>query len=338
MDVTVVVVPRERFTCLPESLRSLFTTIPDTVPVIVVEGDSPDYVREEVLAIKQERDFKYLSHDRMLLPNEARNIGGRAARSKYIVFTDNDISYRPNWLENLVAHADEHGSATVAPLTLIGPSTPDKIHHAGGSLRYFRKDGHYHISEVHRLSNAVLDTADFEAEAPVASEVCEFHCMLIRRDFFEAMGGLDERYITREHIDLALRLKSAGLKNTFCRNSVIEYRAKVPFKTADLRYMLYRWSDGLAVSGLKAFSEMWEAGADAKTLRGGWITRHRRRAIMSWLGVGPTNPLHVLVRRVACPVIEGIYWVGRRNHPKADAPFVPAKTPNPLANQQKRAA
>ena len=38
MLASIVVVPRERFTSLPVSLRSLFSTIAEDVPVVVVEG------------------------------------------------------------------------------------------------------------------------------------------------------------------------------------------------------------------------------------------------------------------------------------------------------------
>lgn len=41
MRTSIVVVPRERFTSLPVSLRSLFATIPGEVPVVVVEGGTP---------------------------------------------------------------------------------------------------------------------------------------------------------------------------------------------------------------------------------------------------------------------------------------------------------
>jgi len=45
---SVVVVPRERFSSLPVSLRSLFSTVGTDVPVLVVEGGSPPAVRAEL--------------------------------------------------------------------------------------------------------------------------------------------------------------------------------------------------------------------------------------------------------------------------------------------------
>ena len=48
MRTSVVVVPRERFTSLPVSLRSLFATIPDEAQVVVFEGGTPAETRAEL--------------------------------------------------------------------------------------------------------------------------------------------------------------------------------------------------------------------------------------------------------------------------------------------------
>jgi hypothetical protein len=53
MRTAVVVVPRERFTSLPVSLRSLFATITD-VPVVGVEGGTPDETRTELQALARD--------------------------------------------------------------------------------------------------------------------------------------------------------------------------------------------------------------------------------------------------------------------------------------------
>ena len=50
MLTSTVVIPRERFTSLPVSLRSLFAAISPAVPVVVVEGASPPETRAELQA------------------------------------------------------------------------------------------------------------------------------------------------------------------------------------------------------------------------------------------------------------------------------------------------
>ena len=68
-----------------------------------------------------------------------RNIALDRVETKYVAFCDNDLDYWRGWLDALVENAEENGSAAVAPLTLIGPSDPPIIHHAGGSFG-LRKD------------------------------------------------------------------------------------------------------------------------------------------------------------------------------------------------------
>ena len=64
-----MVVPRERFTSLPVSLRSLFSTIAEEVPVIVVEGGMPEATRVELHALSQE--LVALSRPRLAPPEIA---------------------------------------------------------------------------------------------------------------------------------------------------------------------------------------------------------------------------------------------------------------------------
>jgi len=275
MRTTVVVVPRERFTSLPESLSSLFRTVPDDVPVVVVEGASPERTRSALVALARERPFTLLSLPYMLKPNEARNRGVAAASTEFVVIVDNDIEYEPGWLAVLEQHALEHGSDAVAPLTCIGPPVATTIHHAGGLLEASRVNGHVELSERHRLMDVPLAGA---ALPEVENQVCEFHCMLARRSLLEELGGLDERLVTREQIDFALRSLISGAKVTFAREAVVTYMAGNRFDAVDLQYHLFRWSDRFVVESLDAFESTWNVNLDRHLYRFSWAAKHRLRA------------------------------------------------------------
>src|ERR687892_2057106 len=151
MRTSVVVVPRERFTSLPVSLRSLFASIPREVEVVVVEGATPDETRSELERLSAERPFDLVSLPYMVKPNEARNLGVARTSSELVVIADNDIEYEPGWFEALEEHAVANRSDAVAPLICIGPPTATIIHHAGGILRAERLDGTIRLTEAHRL-------------------------------------------------------------------------------------------------------------------------------------------------------------------------------------------
>ena len=282
MRTTIVVSPRERFSSIVPTLQSLFGTIAPDIPVVVVEGATPAPVRRKLEQLRQQRPFEHVALPYMVTPNEARNIGGRMAETEFVVFADNDIEFEAGWLEALETNADAHDSVAVAPLIFIGPHDPLRIHHAGGLLTFNTLSGGKQVlTEAHRLMNVAFDTvADVLAEkAPVTNDVCEFHCMLMRRSFFEAMGGLDERLITREQVDFALRVKAAGERATFAEDSRVTYRAYDPFDPIDLRYHLFRWSDERAVESIAAFEDTWKVELPRDSIRFNWIERHRDRAI-----------------------------------------------------------
>ena len=277
---TIVVSPRERFTSLTDSLESLFRTISPEVPVVVVEGGTPAETRARLEALARRRPFRLISLPYMLKPNEARNIGVAEASTDYVVLADNDIAYEPGWLQALEIHAQKHGSDAVAPLLCIGPPAATLIHHAGGILKASRADGRVTLREAHRLMDVPLASTR-NALPGIENHVCEFHCMMVRRSFLTDMGGLDERLITREQMDFAMRALVLGGKVTFAKDAVVTYMAKETFIPLDLRYHLFRWSDRFVVESMDAFEDTWGVALDRERIRTRWTAMHRSRAVSS---------------------------------------------------------
>jgi len=281
IDVTVAVIPRERFRPLPASLRSLFSTLSPDVPVIVVDGGADEKTRQEVLSLQNDRSFELVKSDKFLLPNMARNIALEKAKTKYLAFCDNDLSYSPEWLEALIANAEQNGAVAVAPITLIGPSKPQLIHHAGGELRVTRdKEGKTRLKRHHRLGRLTLPDAEKSHFQHITSEhdYFEYHCVLVKVEAMRAVGGHDERLVTHEHLDSALRLKAAGGKITFEPKARVMYTAFVRFNDEDWPYFLHRWSQQRAELSNQVFAENWGVTEDS-----GYAELHRDRAMMTVL-------------------------------------------------------
>lgn len=277
-DVTVIVPPRERLSSTVASLERLFATLPPQVPVIVVEGGAPPPVRAALAGLQGRRAFQHLAYDAILLPNQARNIGVRHCTTPFVVFCDNDVLGEPGWLEALLAHAVEHDVEGVAPLTCIGPPFGEIVHQAGGDLVVEAGSAGWRVTEQHR--HAGLSAAQLQAmDVPRTTEIIEFHCVLLRRAFLDRVGPLDERLITRDHMDLALRAKAVGARFGFEPRSVVTYMALTRFERADLDYHLFRWSRSLANQALDAFETQWGADAHREALMKNWIDPHRRRAV-----------------------------------------------------------
>ncbi|OOZ42431.1 glycosyltransferase [Solemya elarraichensis gill symbiont] len=281
MEGSIVVSPRERFTSITASLQSLFATISDEIPVIVVEGCSPENTCQQLEQLREQRHFEWIGTDYFITPQEARNIGFDRVQTELVVFTDNDIHYEPGWLEALISNREQYDSDLVAPLICIGPPEASIIHHAGGRLVIKKDKGNKpYVTERHRLMDRpVAELSDIMT--PVENEIVEFHCFLARSDYIRRIGPMDERLITREQIDFGLRSKVAGGKVTFEKNAVVTYMAKIPFKEIDLPYMVFRWSDELAIKSLQAFTGTWGIETETNRVLNHWIRPHRFRAFKS---------------------------------------------------------
>jgi GT2 family glycosyltransferase len=222
--VTIVVVPRDHFSDAKESLESLFAFTPPRCPIVYVDGNSPPgiarYLREQAKA----RDFELLRCDHYLTPNQARNIGARRAKTRYVVFVDNDVIVAPGWLPALVECADSTDAAVVGPLNYERKPVHQTVHFAGGETRI--------VAETHDgiTRNRLVDRIHKEpvpADAAM-TDAAEFHCMLVRSDVFWRLGGLDEGMLsTRENIDFCLALQRAG------ERIYLEPRAKITYLPPD---------------------------------------------------------------------------------------------------------
>lgn len=265
---TVIVTQRERFGMTEESLESLFANTPDA-DVIYVDGNSPPRIAGYLAREAKARGFRLIREDRFLTPNQARNLGLAAAETEYVAFVDNDVLYTPGWLDRLVACADETGAEVVAPLTCQGLPAHTEIHHAGGDYApggdmagFFEADP--------ELGRAFDEVMHGHAEKVSAWEgrlarqetgMCEFHCVLARRDVFDRIGPLDEKMLsTKEHIDFSMSVKKAGGRVLFEPASVVTYvfpcRAR-PLNPEDWPFFALRWSDSYGRRSLEHFIAKW---------------------------------------------------------------------------------
>lgn len=265
---TVIVTQRERFGMTEESIESLYAHT-SGAEVICVDGNSPPRIRDILARESTARGFTLIREERFLTPNQARNLGIRAATTEYVVFADNDVLYTDGWLDRLIECADETGAEVVAPLTCQGLPAHTEIHHAGGDYApggdmagFFEHDpavGRPFDEVMHGHAEKVAAWGGKLARQETG--MCEFHCVLARRDVFERIGPLDEGMLsTKEHIDFSMSVKAAGGRVMFEPASVVTYvfpcRAR-PLNTEDWAFFALRWSDAYGRRSLEHFIAKW---------------------------------------------------------------------------------
>jgi GT2 family glycosyltransferase len=262
-QVTIVVVPRERFSYSRESLESIyqFTTLP--FKLVYVDGNSPAEVQHYLDTQAQERGFLLIRTDYYLSPNRARNLGLAQVDTQYVVFIDNDVIVAPGWLEALVKCAEETNATVIGPLMCHEQPVHEVIHCAGGQNHIVvDARGRRRLREkMYKQGRTVASSAPKMERTE--TELCEFHCMFVDRQIFDQLGPFDEAMLnTKEHLDFCMAVIQAGGTVYFEPASLITYVPGPPLKWSDVPFYMLRWSDAWELASLNRMREKWDLAED----------------------------------------------------------------------------
>jgi GT2 family glycosyltransferase len=262
-QVTIVVVPRERFSYGRESLESIYAHTTTPFELVYVDGNSPIPERQYLEMQAQEKGFKVIRTDYYLYPNRARNLGLAQVNTKYVVFVDNDVIVSPGWLEALINCAEETGATIVGPLVCHEEPVHEIVHCAGGETHIIRDaTGRLRLREkMYKQGHRVADVlAKMER---TQTELCEFHCMLVRTDIFLRLGQFDETLLnSKEHLDFCMSVIQAGEMVYFEPACIVTYVPGLPLKWTDMHYYMLRWSDAWELASLSRLREKWGLAED----------------------------------------------------------------------------
>ncbi len=277
-QVTIIVVPRERFSCAQESLESIYKYTEIPFKLVYVDGNSPSKVRRYLEAQAQTKNFQIVRTDYYLSPNHARNIGLSYVDTKYLVFFDNDVIVSPGWLKALVDCAEETEAKVVGPLMCQYKPLHEIVHFSGGESHIFTDiKGRRHIREkMYRQGQKVADVRPQLQRTQ--TELAEFHCVLVRTEIFMYIGQLDEAMLnTKEHLDFCMTVAEAGGTVYFEPDSIVTYVPGPPLELTDMHFYMLRWSDAWTMASLNRLREKWNLAEDGyfknKYKKLGWRRR-----------------------------------------------------------------
>ncbi len=261
--ITIVVVPRERFSYTQPSLESIykFTEVP--FKLVYIDGNSPTKVKTYLETQAQDKGFKLVRINRYLSPNHARNIGLSHVDTKYLVFMDNDVIVFPGWLKALYNCAEETAATVVGPLMCQDEPVHKTIHFAGGESRIVTDiKGKRHIREkMYKQGQQVVDV--LPSLKRTETELAEFHCVLVRREIFDRIGNLDPKMLcTKEHLDFCMTVREAGGKVYFEPEAIVTYVPGLALELSDIHFYMLRWSDAWTMASLEHFREKWQLTED----------------------------------------------------------------------------
>lgn len=294
--VTIVVVPRERFSYARKSLESIYENTIIPFKLIYVDGNSPHELKKYLKEQSQAKGFSLIRTEQYLYPNQSRNIGIQQVDTQYLVFVDNDVIVSPGWLSALVNCAEETNSSVVGPLMCQHEPIHSEIHFAGGESHiWVDKKGRRRLREKMYSQGKALGHVQTILRRQ-ETELAEFHCVLVRYSTFEKIGLLDEKMLnTKEHLDFCMMVREAGGSVYFEPTSVVTYVPGPPSQWSDLHYYMLRWSDEWTLKSLHRLQEKWNLAEDAyfttKYKKLGWRRKMTIVAPIIWkLTLGLYSP------------------------------------------------
>lgn len=265
--VTIVVVPRERFSYTQKSLDSIYENTRIPFELIYVDGNSPDHVKEYLETQSTQKGFRLIRTEHYLAPNQARNLALPHVKTKYVALIDNDVLVTPGWLDTLVNSAEETGAWLVGPLILFG-SEFNIVHMAGGTIDIQEKQGKNWMTQKRPYMHHPLDAVRDKIK-PGYTDILELHCLLARTDVFTETGPFDEQFMSMcEEDDLSMTVANAGHKLYLEPDSVVSYVAPSPTDVnwSDLPYFFVRWSNAWCQTSVERAQSKWNLTEDSPFL------------------------------------------------------------------------
>lgn len=223
------------FNCGGEAVECVKSVLAGTIKsweIVVIDNASED---DSVQSIKSAfPKVKIIQNEENLGYAGGNNIGIREALKNgadYILILNPDVIVKKDAVKQLVAVAKIAGAGIVGPKIL---TSGDKIWSAGGIIDKKRfTAGLIGLGETDRGQYRVNKNVDFVSGT----------AMLVKREVFEKVGLLDERYfLYYEDVDFCQRAKGAGFKIIFTPKAIVvhEESASVSKKPGLKEYYLAR--------------------------------------------------------------------------------------------------
>jgi glycosyltransferase involved in cell wall biosynthesis len=250
--VSIIIPTRDRSDVLGVCLESVLkkTSYPH-FEIIVVDNGSVEQETKQLLASQPQGKVRVVRDDAPFNYSRLNNLAVKAAKGDVVCLMNNDIEVlTPDWLEEMLSFALQADIGCVgARLWYPGEGG---LQHGGVVLGVGGIAGHSHKYLPQHQSGYFGRAVLHQSFSAVTGA-----CLVIRRDIWEQVEGLDESFaIAFNDVDFCLRVRDAGYRNVWTpyaemihHESLSRGQEDSPEKVArfngETQRMQQRWGTGL---------------------------------------------------------------------------------------------
>lgn len=216
--------------------------------IILVDNNSDEL--ESIAYFKQlarQGIVKLLSYPEEFNYSAINNFAVNQCDGEVIGLVNNDIEViEPKWLEYMVGHVTRDEIGCVGAKLLFPNNT---VQHAGVVMGYGGGAGHAHKHFYHKEPGYLKRLAATNNFSAVTAA-----CLLVTREDYNAVGGLNETNLTVafNDVDFCLKVKELGRRNVYCAEATMYHHESIsrgldvePAKKArferELEYLKSNW-------------------------------------------------------------------------------------------------
>ncbi len=279
--VTIVVVPRDRFSSVEACVRSIIENTPEPFRLVVLDLGYSRRTQRALRGIAGDIPFEWVTCGHTI-PMEAFRRCVQGITTPYTCWVDNDTFVTPGWMTTMLRSAKEEGRRVILPLTFEREGLdvdrrrlPLRVHISHAELRRVNVGGTEYVFDYKPFRRAAKD------EMPAGPWMVDFFEL---HTFFAETAVLRQldfpSMVVREHVDIGIQLHRMGIP-IWC-----EPRAEVIFDNihsrptlADLRFFFFRWSDQLIDQSHALFAKRWGWRFYNEQFLKNWAYRRRGFAV-----------------------------------------------------------
>ena len=275
-EVSVVVVTADNLAFLRLCLESVLADVQSPLELIVVDNGSTDGTAAylERLAARNE-GVRVILNEANEPFAKACNQGAATACAPVIVMLNDDIAVPPGWLGRLLPHLDRAG------VGMVGPTTN-------------RTGNEAQVDTDYRTWAELLSFADARA-AQHAGEAFDIptltmFCVAIRREVYDELGPLDERFETGllEDDDYSRRAREAGYRLLCADDAFVHHFGETSFGKLVASGEYARVLEANRVRFEKKWGEAWRPYERRHSDRYRELTERVGRAVVDTVPAGAT--------------------------------------------------